>query len=64
MKKYLECRVVQFGVRSEVRVRELSHILTIPENAIRDLVKVRRTLCPCSNFRVHTGTHFVVIMQG
>jgi len=44
--------LVQFGVRSKVQVRKLSRILTNPKNAVRELSKVRRTLCPFSNFRV------------
>jgi len=43
-------RVVQFGVRSKVRVHELSRILMNPKNAVRELLKFRQTLSPFSNF--------------
>jgi hypothetical protein len=39
-------RVVQFGVRSKIWVRELSRILTNPKNAVRWLLKIRQTLYP------------------
>jgi hypothetical protein len=39
-------RVVQFGVRSKVRVRKLSRILTNPKNAVCELLKVCQTLSP------------------
>jgi hypothetical protein len=39
-------RVVQFRVCSKVQVRRLLRILTTLKNAIRELLNVRRTVCP------------------